>query len=438
LTASEILKPAGMKKLFIVVLLLALVHPIRAQVIDVKGKVKDKSVERADQKVDEGIDEGLDAVEEGVVGLFKKKDTAKDEEESSDEEQASEKSRGKMAESTDDETNQSGRKQSITSYSKFDFIAGETIIFFDDFSKDPVGEFPAKWNTNNNAEVVTVGGHSGKWFKLPADGGNYIPELKGTFPDNVTIEFDVLMTDKNTLGATYYSEAQFDVDAYGVPGEAGAEMDINTDELEYHSYNENDNGINTTSSKALVEVGTPTHISIWIQKSRFRMYINEAKVFDIPKGVFSEFKYNRFRFNTYNTQSDVFVTNVRIAVGAPDTRNQLITEGRLVTRGILFDTNSDKIKPESYGCIKEIATVLKENPSVNVMIVGHTDSDGDNTSNLDLSKRRAAAVKSFLSKEFGIDSSRMQTDGKGESQPADNNNTPEGKAQNRRVEFIKL
>lgn len=168
------------------------------------------------------------------------------------------------------------------------------------------------------------------------------------------------------------------------------------------------------------------------------MYVNEVKVFDIPKGVFTDFKYNRFRMETYNTRADVFVSNVRIAVGAPDTRNQLITEGKLVTRGILFDVNSDNIKPQSYACIKEIADVLKENLSVNVQIVGHTDSDGDEAKNLDLSKRRAASVKAFLTSEFKIDAERMKTDGKGEGQPIDNNSTAEGKAQNRRVEFIKM
>jgi len=113
----------------------------------------------------------------------------------------------------------------------------------------------------------------------------------------------------------------------------------------------------------------------------------------------------------------------RLAVGNPDTRNKLITEGKFVTNGILFDVNSDKIKPErkpeSYGAIKDIANVLTENKEVNVQIIGHTDSDGDDNGNLTLSKKRAEAVKAALSKEFGIAASRMTTDGKGESAPVD-------------------
>jgi Outer membrane protein and related peptidoglycan-associated (lipo)proteins len=73
-----------------------------------------------------------------------------------------------------------------------------------------------------------------------------------------------------------------------------------------------------------------------------------------------------------------------------------------------------------------------------VNIVGHTDADGKDADNLILSKRRAESVKANLVKNFGIDASRLETDGKGASQPVDNNTTPEGKANNRRVEFIKL
>jgi outer membrane protein OmpA-like peptidoglycan-associated protein len=72
-----------------------------------------------------------------------------------------------------------------------------------------------------------------------------------------------------------------------------------------------------------------------------------------------------------------------------------------------------------------------------VVIVGHTDSDGDDAANMDLSKRRAASVKSALVSEFKIDTSRLDTDGKGESQPIDKNDNPAGKANNRRVEFIR-
>jgi Outer membrane protein and related peptidoglycan-associated (lipo)proteins len=96
------------------------------------------------------------------------------------------------------------------------------------------------------------------------------------------------------------------------------------------------------------------------------------------------------------------------------------------------------INSESFGTLKSIADVLQENASVKVKIIGHTDSDGDNAHNLDLSKRRAESVKNELANKFGIDASRMETEGAGETKPIAKNDTPVNKAQNRRVEFIKL
>src|SRR5690606_5635818 len=155
--------------------------------------------------------------------------------------------------------------------------------------------------------------------------------------------------------------------------------------------------------------------------------------------------YNVFKLGTKymnfseNENKDEFmVSNLRYAVGAPDTRSKLINDGKLVTRGILFDVNSDVIQASSYGVLKEIASALSENPTVNISIIGHTDSDGDAASNLTLSEKRAIAVKNILVSEFKIDSNRMQTAGKGETEPTDSNNTSLGKANNRRVEFIKL
>jgi len=132
------------------------------------------------------------------------------------------------------------------------------------------------------------------------------------------------------------------------------------------------------------------------------------------------------------------LSNVRIATGLPDMRNKLLTEGKLVSYGIYFDVNKDVVKPESYGTIKEIATILKENQSVKIKIVGHTDSDGEDKSNLDLSKRRSASVKNVLVKDFGIDAARIETDGRGESEPVAPNDIAVNKALNRRVEFIKI
>ncbi len=209
----------------------------------------------------------------------------------------------------------------------------------------------------------------------------------------------------------------------------------------YSSFNKNQNLKNEADQDNFSEPDkTSVRVSIWRQKTRVRVYMDDKKVWDLPRGISEGLKLESVYFrNDGNSNNDdaFYIGNIRLAVGNPDTRNKLITEGKFVTNGILFDVNSDKIKPESYGAIKDIANVLTENKEVNVQIIGHTDSDGDDNGNLTLSKKRAEAVKAALSKEFGIAASRMTTDGKGESAPVDSNNTALGKAKNRRVEFVK-
>jgi outer membrane protein OmpA-like peptidoglycan-associated protein len=185
--------------------------------------------------------------------------------------------------------------------------------------------------------------------------------------------------------------------------------------------------------------GRPVHIAVWRQRQRVRIYMNQEKVWDMPRAAAATAKFNSLIFFVPGGcgNCEYYLANLRVATGAADTRNKILSEGKWVTHGILFDVNSDRIKPESYGTLKEVAGVLGESADVKVTIVGHTDSDGDDAANMDLSKRRAASVKATLASEFKIDASRMDTDGKGETQPIDKNDNAAGKANNRRVEFIK-
>ena len=335
----------------------------------------------------------------------------------------------------------------LKSYSKFDFIPGEKVIFFEDFSQTNVGDFPASLNTNGSAEVVTTNLFPGNWLQFSMRNALWTDELL-TLPENYTIEFDVIPIKGEEGSMAGYSfrliqsinEKSFDYGA--VPGKAGFLFSVEYfGRPGYRTYINGDEGEGlgldgTKENNSLYEKENQKyHISIWVQKSRIRLYQDENKMFDLPRAFpVKSVKMDRIRFE----DGAAMISNIRIAVGAPDTRNKLLSEGKLITHGILFDVNSDKIKPESYGTLKDIANVFKENPDLKVKIVGHTDSDGDESSNLDLSKRRAASVKNSLVNEFGIDESRMETDGKGETEPVSENGTPEGKANNRRVEFIKI
>ncbi len=102
---------------------------------------------------------------------------------------------------------------------------------------------------------------------------------------------------------------------------------------------------------------------------------------------------------------------------------------------IYFDSGSDVIQPSSYAVLDEIVELLRSNSTVTVRVVGHTDSDGSESYNQDLSRRRAQSVRSYLVQR-GIGSERLTTSGMGETQPVASNATAAGKAQNRRIEFV--
>jgi outer membrane protein OmpA-like peptidoglycan-associated protein len=134
----------------------------------------------------------------------------------------------------------------------------------------------------------------------------------------------------------------------------------------------------------------------------------------------------------------VYVTSIRVAESETDVLyDALAAKGRWVTQGILFATGKADVQPESRPVLKEIAKTLKEHPDLKILIEGHTDNVGSPTSNLALSDARAAAVKSALVREFGVDGSRITTKGLGDTKPSVPNTTSAGRAQNRRVEVVK-
>jgi outer membrane protein OmpA-like peptidoglycan-associated protein len=102
--------------------------------------------------------------------------------------------------------------------------------------------------------------------------------------------------------------------------------------------------------------------------------------------------------------------------------------------GILFDTDKAELKPAAKTNLQSLATSLQNNPQTNILIVGHTDNTGSDAHNLDLSVQRAAAVKSYITAN-SVAASRLTIQGKGEAEPIADNNTVEGRAQNRRVEL---
>lgn len=413
---------------------------INAQLLKTLGdKAKAKINQRANNKVDNAMEEGLDKVEGKNVKKVKEDED------------------GDVKIKTEDGEKvkiKGGNSGTLSYTSKYDFVQGEKLVAYEDFSNAAIGDFPTRWNTNASAEIVTLNNKPGKWLKINS-AGTYHPEFITNLPENSTLEFDLgvnndyswtssnlymditrLESRSNITNRGYNPTIHFDIHPMIGENYAGG-MSLRTE----HSANAINNTAQTTRNWDS-KINTFAHVSLWRQGQRLRVYVNGEKIMDLPRVFDANGKYTDLVFRTNDIskeKGDFYVLgNFRLAVGAPDTRNKLITEGKFVTSGITFDVNSDKIKPESNGVLKEIAAALSENPDVKVKIIGHTDSDGDAAKNLDLSKRRAASVKAALSSNYNIDASRMETDGMGASKAVADNKTTEGKAQNRRVEFIKM
>jgi outer membrane protein OmpA-like peptidoglycan-associated protein len=174
---------------------------------------------------------------------------------------------------------------------------------------------------------------------------------------------------------------------------------------------------------------------MWVQNGRVRFYVNGDRVFDFNQVEISDIA--SLDINFWTRETTMALRRVRFAESTPDFSQTIASSGKFVTHGILFDTDSDRVKPESAAVIQSIAKGLMQATDLNFEIDGHSDSTGNAAHNMDLSKRRAEAVKSILVSQFNIDAGRLTTAGFGSSKPLDSNSTPAGKANNRRVEFVR-
>jgi outer membrane protein OmpA-like peptidoglycan-associated protein len=423
-----------MKHSLFLIAALALMTNMQAQVLkNATNRVKQKLEQKSNQKIDKTVDDAVD-------GKMKTQESAGN----PDVVQAS----------NSEPTAAKSQPKSLKAYSKFDFVPGDKILYAEDFSQDAIGEFPAKWNTDGSGEVVTLEGVPGKWLNL-IERTTYESPYRSKLPENFTIEYDLITEYKDDQGVPnintiIYREPEKNRQTGSwlklYPNGGTSAM---RDAAAFH--NQNEKGYTDLQAKTQYLTAfnesnhkvQPVHVSIWVQKERVRAWVNQEKIYDLPKGMPAEALPEKlaFELGSYGGPKEnyrYYISNIKIAEASADTRNKLLTEGVWSTSGILFDVASDRIRPTSFGVLKQIAGVLTENPGVRVKIIGHTDSDGEEAANLELSKRRAAAVKSALASEFGIDAARLESDGMGEGKPVADNVKPEGKAQNRRVEFVKL
>ncbi|WP_407520236.1 OmpA family protein [Lacibacter sp. MH-610] len=418
----------------LIIILLVTIAPFLVQAQNGSGllnKIKNKVNNRVDKKIDGEIDKTLDKIE------GKEQTTANN---------------SKTSEA-------SSVNNGLQSFAKYDFIPGEQVIYSNDFAADAMGELPVGWNSNGTGAVVTINGLAGKWAQLNQNSA-YLTDNKDSLTENFTVEFDLVL--RRTNPKAPFPMLVFGVLASGTYEPAANELlkdytytfatelkvqpyDNNASHMHLHTYNERKKYLTTDIKKfGVLEqyFNKVIHVAMQVQKERLRIWFNETKLYDLPKAIVAGSIINQLyfdvkRYGGADAEVGYAIGNIKMAKGLPDTRHKLIEEGTFSTTGILFDVNTATIKPESSGVLKEIADVLQQHAQLRVKIIGHTDSDGSDASNLELSKKRAEAVMQALIKNYGIDRSRLESDGKGESVPVGDNKTKEGKAQNRRVEFIK-
>lgn len=393
-------------------------------------KVEKEAEKRTDKRVDKGIDKAFDKSEEGIDSSVKGDDNT-------NKKQPAQQGKPKQSASTTGE-----QPQSVLTWARYDFVPGAEIIFEDNLQDEQNGEFPSKWdlmqgiveNANLNGENVIM---FRKCNTNAYDG--IVPLLKNSkedyLPDAFTIEFDAYYEKYNNSYRIFLLDAK---------NQKNLDKSNNLGSREYLRFEQNAvEGKNITkgfypgfSNADTKSIPGWRHVAISFNKRALKTYIDDARIINIPN---IEFNPVGFTIGFHNPSGNLngYIKNIRIAKGAVPLYNKILTDGKFVTTGIKFDVNQATIKPESMGTINYVVKMMADHPELKFCVEGHTDSDGVDAANKTLSEKRAAAVRNELIQQ-GISASRLTSKGWGESKPMNSNNTPEGKAQNRRVEFVKI
>lgn len=319
-------------------------------------------------------------------------------------------------------------------WSRFDFVPGDEVIFEDMPDRtEENGEFPSRWDLKEgSAEIIQVNGE--KVICFP-QGGEIVPYLKDSgsdyLPDVFTFEFDAFfMPGYAPRYYIYFSDRK----NQSSNGNGYAVIYVNS-----IAFGESEGTYPGAEGSNHSKNGGWRHISIAFTQGKLKMYMDDTRLINIPRygANPSGITINCEGYAGDKPEELQYIKNVRIAKGGVKYYDRIMTEGKIVCNGIKFDVNKATLKPESMGPINEIFELLQKQPELKFSIEGHTDSDGDEARNQTLSEQRAKAVMEQLT-GMGISAGRLTSKGFGESVPIDNNSTPEGKANNRRVEFVKL
>ena len=427
------------KRLFLM-LVIAIAFAVNADAQGWLGRLKDKAVNAAEnavnmkteRKVNDEVNKAMDDVLDG-----KKKDKKSSDNDDADAD----------GEEAGDDT-----PDAVSQNQKSDFVRGSVILFEDDFSNEQMGEFPSKWDISEGSiETAAINGK--KYLHSNAPDSWFSPlmeNMKSYLPDVFTLEWDEFFCKSGDI-ADFPSDFNF-YDANGVevghiykryrPG--------NPDFYGNYSFKKG-GGVdeNVTGSfdwdhmKKYIKIGQWNHFAISFNKRAFKLYVNGNRFINLPNVAAPA----RFVFIIQDENPYRGVANVVLAKGAVELYQRQTTDlsavekaiaetGKFVTNNILFETGKATLKPESMEEIQKVADYMKKNPSARFEVQGHTDNQGSDAVNDPLSQQRAQAVVDALEK-LGCDPFNMRAVGKGSHEPVADNKTDEGRAKNRRVEFIK-
>ncbi|WP_339664900.1 OmpA family protein [Maribacter arcticus] len=399
---------------------------------------KEAVIRKTEQKVNRETEKAMDTILDGKKGGKKKNKSSERRGDNND-----------GMNENDETLDQENTNGDFGVYSNFTFIPGNKLLFYDDFAADAIGDFPANWETGGSGEVVTTSDSESKWLSISRRAG-YMPTMENKLPENYTIEFDLA---NNGYGSGKPNSKLFFAfltkKAYSM-GSGGSLADI---EILLSNNGFKVSNVENFGGEVEVKIGSridremtdylnnTVHISIAVNKKRLRMWVNEEKMVDSPNLIQANIgKYFIIEAMDVLPENGHFVgiSNFKIAESTEDLRSLLLKNGKFSTTGIYFDTAAATVKKESYGILLDIANMLRDNSDITVQIVGHTDNQGAEDYNQILSENRAKAVKQILVDEFGINEDKLQFMGKGEVEAVDDNTTEKGRANNRRVEFIKI
>ncbi len=338
------------------------------------------------------------------------------------------------------EKNASQSKKEMVTGSQF-FPNGR-VVFTETFAQDATGDFPANWETNSGGQVILADGQ--KALQLNPN-GNYMAKT-GKLPENYALEFDLITEnlDYKSLSGSGFGIVFLNEKTLNKPKKGGKfgfslwKGSTVCNKIQVENWGNSSTKINNSIPFQMQEkLNSTMHFTVVVNRSRLRVYIDGEKVIDLPSFLTDNLgNYIQFYLKGTDAKENhiVALSAIKITEEGEDIRSKIL-KGGFSTNQILFDSGSDKIKKESFEILEKIGKVLQEDTSLQVNIIGHTDSDGDDAKNMALSKARAASVMNYLTDQMKIDQKRLQFQGRGENEPIASNASPEGKAQNRRVEF---